>query len=559
MKNIFTKTILLLAFLGLNFNDAKAQYVDINNAALLYVIQSVYPSCVVNNQLDTTCSGILNATTFSIDNQCQCLPNVDDLNGIQYFKHLQTLNISSQPVVAASPLPSSLKKLIANWTFTQNWNGPIPVDLSNLPDSLEHLESTNCHLTNAFLPSLPSRLTYLNLSNNKLTSVPTLPDSLNYFNCSTNLITSLPALPDNLNYFNCSINLITNLPVLPNALEELWCYTNSLTALPSLPSSLTIINCNFNDISNLPNLPTSLEGLSCSDNNLSSLPNLPSTLKSLNCKVNQITNLPNLPSLLESLDCSKNDLSIIPNLPATLNLLYCDRNQLSNLPSLPNSLLYLVCNHNQLTSLPTLPNYLTILNCTKNLLQGLQSLPNTITQFYVDSNNISCLPVLPNLIYPTYFKIAGNPITCVPNYVPAMNAATLALPLCQDNDLINNPAGCDQSKGIIGIVYKDTYNYCVIDNNEAKLKNIKVKFFNPINNQFGSTYSISNGIFNYVTDPGTYITLIDTLDKPYSTNCLYPGTDTTVVTTIAAPLVTNVNFGLVCRPGLDLNVQSVKS
>jgi uncharacterized repeat protein (TIGR01451 family) len=89
------------------------------------------------------------------------------------------------------------------------------------------------------------------------------------------------------------------------------------------------------------------------------------------------------------------------------------------------------------------------------------------------------------------------------------------------------------------------------------LQNIKVNFFNPLNSQFGITYTAPNGVFNYPASAGTYFVLVDTLNKPYQANCLYPGIDSTIVTTVSNPLASNVNFDIKCRPGLDLNVQSV--
>ena len=134
-----------------------------------------------------------------------------------------------------------------------------------------------------------------------------------------------------------------------------------------------------------------------------------------------------------------------------------------------------------------------------------------------------------------------------------MHAADLALPLCA----AGNTNGCPVVKGIVGKVYKDANNNCALDANENTVQNIAVKFYNPITNVFGTSYTASNGWYDYDCNPGTNFVLVDTLNKPYYSNCTYPGIDSTVVTTAANPLAQNVNFDIKCRNGLDLGVQSI--
>lgn len=56
---------------------------------------------------------------------------------------------------------------------------------------------------------------------------------------------------------------------------------------------------------------------------------------------------------------------------------------------------------------------------------------------------------------------------------------------------------------------------------------------------------------------GQYTVVIDTLNKPYTAECLFPGLDSTVVLSGSNPLETQVNFNLKCKPGFDVGVQSV--
>jgi hypothetical protein len=164
------------------------------------------------------------------------------------------------------------------------------------------------------------------------------------------------------------------------------------------------------------------------------------------------------------------------------------------------------------------------------------------------------LPQLPaSLIDSNEFNISNNPLNCLPNYVPAMHAADLSLPLCASG----NTNGCPVVKGIVGKVYKDDNNNCTYDANENTVQNIAVKFYNPITNVFGTSYTAANGWYDYDCNPGTNFVLVDTLNKPYYAICSYPGIDSTVVTTTANPLAQNVNFDITCRNGLDLGVQSI--
>lgn len=240
--------------------------------------------------------------------------------------------------------------------------------------------------------------------------------------CYNNQLTSLPSLPNSLQKLYCENNQLTSLPTLPNSLQELVCDSNQLTILPTLSNSLTYLSCNNNQLASLPTLPNSIIWLYCGNNQLTSLPTLSNSLKYLACGNNQLTSLPTLPTLLETLECRFNQLTSLPTLPNSIESIYCNNNLLTSLPTLPNTpFLLLFCGNNQLTNLPTLPDSYFYLNC--------------------DSNNISCFPIFPSLI--SNLSITGNPFTCLPNYVLAMDSATLTYPLCISGDTINNPNGCD--------------------------------------------------------------------------------------------------------------------
>jgi uncharacterized repeat protein (TIGR01451 family) len=145
----------------------------------------------------------------------------------------------------------------------------------------------------------------------------------------------------------------------------------------------------------------------------------------------------------------------------------------------------------------------------------------------------------------------------LPNYVAAMDAATLAYPLCIDGDLLNNPYGCAGAEDIVGFIYTDANSNCIKDSGEQSINNIPIKQYDMNGNLLGQTYSFSNGIYNFADSLGTYTIVRDTIGKPYTFPCNYPGLDSTVTLSIANPLISNVNFDIACKLGIDVGVQAV--
>jgi len=383
--------------------------------------------------------------------------------------------------------------------------------------------------------------------NNHLTSLPTLPDSLQRLDCNDNQITSIASFPNLLIYITCYNNLLTSLPTLPHSLKSLECYHNQLTSIPLLPDSLQFLYCYNNPITSIVSFPNSLTFLECHNNQLTSFPALPNSLKVIFCSNNQLTSLPVLPNSLTDLYCEKNLLTSLPALPDSLSILWCRNNQLTSLPVLPDSLQYLRCDSNQLNSLPSLPHNLKNISCSHN--------------------NISCFPTFPNTImynYDFYFDISGNPYTCLPNYIYAMNGyhgETLTyymnISLCMQGDTLHNSNGCSGADGITGFTYKDINANCLKDSEDLNLINIPLIIYDSNNNFLAQMQSFTNGFYNFVQTPGTYSVKIDTAGMPFKAQCLNPGVDSTITTTNSNPLATDVDFNITCKPGFDIGVQSV--
>ncbi|MES2514543.1 MAG: T9SS type A sorting domain-containing protein [Bacteroidota bacterium] len=440
MKNLLT----LLASL-LCLSSLKAQsYVTISDTSFVSWLQLNIPAAMSGNQLDTIHADVTSRKQISIQNK-----HIVNLNGIQYFDSLKTLNCSVNVydtldlrISNLPALPGMLDTLICDGnkldslpvlptgllylSCSQNSLDSLPV----IPNTVKFLECWGNQLTG--LPVLPDSLKSFNCCNNSIYTMPNLPIGLLTFTCSSNQLHSLPALPDSLTSLNCSINPILNLPPFPNSLVYLDCSGDSLVALPTLPNNLIDLLCHNNYLTALPALPTTLNFMDCSFNQLAALPTLVNSLHIINCSSNNLTALPTLPNALYKLICSSNPLPALPTLPNTLAILYCDNDVLTVLPALPNSLIELDCSTNPLNNLPALPGALNILDCHSDLLTLLPALPNSLGSLYCFSNQLTTLPALPNSLY--NLNCNANVIIALP-VIPA----SLGVLTCNSNQLTSLP------------------------------------------------------------------------------------------------------------------------
>jgi Leucine-rich repeat (LRR) protein len=313
--------------------------------------------------------------------------------------------------------------------------------------------------------------------------------------------------------------------------------------------SLANLSCSYNEITSISVLPSFLISLNCSDNYLISLPVLPNSLSQLFCSNNLINNLQTLPDSLTNLSCFNNPINNLPPLPNTLTFLDCGEIQISTLPDLPNSLTYLRCDYNQLTNLPILPSSLTYLNCSYNQLTTVPSVPNVMSTFIVNDNNISCLSYLPQAN--GFGDISNNPLSCVPN----QRSYSLNLPLCMENDSINNPNNCI-GLNIGGILYQDIDSNCYPNPSDIFIQNVPVKLYDSQNNFLAQSYTI-NGVYGFnILLPDTYQVKIDTINLLVGMACGQSSTRSVILTS-ANQTIQNINFPVVCNSAYDVLVQSV--
>ncbi len=270
--------------------------------------------------------------TMDIEQGEECTEHAEGASG--------TLQVSPLPAPAAPQTPAEYDAVWSEWkraapaeelrgraatvqricTCLNNGSRELNVGesgLTALPDCLPaHITTLviphNNYLTS--LPTLPSGLEVLTVSDNQLTSLPPLPAGLEVLTVSDNQLTSLPPLPAGLQTLTVSGNQLTSLPPLPAGLEVLTVSGNQLTSLPLLPAGLELLTVDRNpQLVRLPLLPERLQTLSVDDNpQLTRLPALPSGLQLLFASNNQLTRLPALPSGLRSLSVFGNRLTRLP-------------------------------------------------------------------------------------------------------------------------------------------------------------------------------------------------------------------------------------------------------
>jgi Leucine-rich repeat (LRR) protein len=306
-------------------------------------------------------------TTLNVSN---C--NITNLEGIQEFAKLETLNCSSNQLTSLD----ITKNLSLTSLHCEN-NKLVMLNLNNGKNTL--FPNTSLLLTNN------PNLTCIQVDNETYsnTNWVNFKDSTASFSTFCEIFTAIPDsnFEDRLIALNIdkdgkngkvvtsSINKILSLNVNKSnianltgiedfsALEELMCNENLLTTLDlSKNIYLNRLECNSNQLTNLNNSNNLLiRSLECTNNKLTSM-NISQNvfLANLNCSSNQITNLSTTNNvLLSSLYMGNNKVSAL-DLSKNVNLMYitCHNNLLTSLDISNNKKgQYVNCNNNKLTYL----------------------------------------------------------------------------------------------------------------------------------------------------------------------------------------------------------------
>lgn len=253
-------------------------------------------------------------------------------NGLQDFR-LARNTITSLP--AFSELPNTLKVLTLEDNKITTIGGNTWAGLDN-KNNLEHFSIQNNKITTSVIDWNHfggSKLKYLNLSHNKISSVPNtwngLTDDSNLELLGLNTVGLVWDLKNNLDWSR-----------LPKSIKTLDLGNNKIKRIPedwgTLPTNLETFNLSHNVI----------PAISTKDSDKKTWNGLPSGLKHLNLSSNLVEVLPNswtwIPAGLITLNLNDNKVGIIPNknkqnswegLPPTLTHFGLSGNYISNFPT----------------------------------------------------------------------------------------------------------------------------------------------------------------------------------------------------------------------------------
>jgi uncharacterized repeat protein (TIGR01451 family) len=171
--------------------------------------------------------------------------------------------------------------------------------------------------------------------------------------------------------------------------------------------------------------------------------------------------------------------------------------------------------------------------------------------FSIHNNNISCLVNLPVVSNSSNASISNNPFTCVPNQTNYSGS----LPLCYDNDPINNPNNCQSVVNITGNVYTDLNSNCTYNNTDWNTQNIPVKVYDMQNNFKELSYTM-NGVYSFAAlQPDSFQIKIDDVNLPIAMACGQSNTKIVELDSLSQS-ITGKDFPVICDT-IDNKVKSI--
>jgi serine/threonine protein kinase/Leucine-rich repeat (LRR) protein len=365
---------------------------------------------------------------------------------ISSVTQLIELDLSSNSITGSLPsLPAALTTLLLS---DNSLTGQLPdfpaaiewfdVDSNSLdgtiPPFLNWASSANISMRSNSLvgtiPSVTANTCYLDLSYNKLTgAIPDMSAALATLDtillAGNSLSGQIPSLPSKLTRINLeNMGLSGTIPELPSAMTQFYASGNSLSgSLPSLPSAIAHFLVSNNRLSGtIAPLPDSLTAFEVAYNSLTG--KLPTTTVVTSNAVLHGRRLYTLPSRLVSFVVDHNALSgpLPESLPSSMVAFAAGNNAFTgSLPSLDSSTalaLFDVSHNRQLGG--TLPSTL----CSVTSLKSMMALGNNFTCYE------PCFPGSTYFDYLSAFTLY-NPTT-IPNYKVCMNEQLTAL--CDIND-----------------------------------------------------------------------------------------------------------------------------
>ncbi|MBL0047470.1 MAG: leucine-rich repeat domain-containing protein [Bacteroidetes bacterium] len=501
---------------------------------------------------------------------------INDLTGIEAFTQLSYLDCSFNMLTSLDlSVNTTLTKLYCSYNQLTSLYLPASASIvelycdSNQLTSLDLSANTaitvlNCghnQLTSLDL-SANTAITVLNCGHNQLTSIDMSNNSaIAELHCGHNQLTSLDLSANNsITHLSCSRNLLTVLNVSTNiAITQLFCDHNHLTSLDlSSNTFLTQLFCDGNSLLNLDlSANTAITYISCAVNQISNLDLSANTaLVYLNCFSNHLTDL-NLSdnTLIDNLECAHNQLTSLDlSTNIAITKLFCSQNQLDSLDLNVNSALTtLVCSYNQITSLDlSTDTAITTLYCEHNQLTSLDlSFNRALSTFHCDNNNLSNLKIKNGHNIGLFnFRTTNNPnLSCIE--VDSVNFMRNHFSNMVDTFTVFS-SNCSGVEPIKGYIFKDTDSNCFYDSWDSPVANVLLKLYDSTNVLVQQIYNKASGFYQFNVPIGSYKVVLDTTGF-YTFQCAQPGIDTTIITSFGD----TINFDVICKSGIDLNVHSI--
>jgi Leucine-rich repeat (LRR) protein len=204
-------------------------------------------SCYFNsNDICVICSDLLPPNVKVVSFYGNCLRS--DGLPLRWGQSLETILLERNEIRTTNTVaewPPFLKTLSLD-------DNPLEDIPQRLPPSLELLSISYCKLRK--LSDLPPHVKKIRAYYNSISTVSQLPEHLEYLHLGQNKIQSYTffrhALPSKLAFLNLDSNLLTSLPdTLPDTIQTLSVASNNLTSLPThLPASLKLLIANKNRI-----------------------------------------------------------------------------------------------------------------------------------------------------------------------------------------------------------------------------------------------------------------------------------------------------------------------
>jgi len=502
---------LIFIFLSIiEFSTVKSQIINIPD--------SIFKQKLLTLEIDTNNDGNIDESealdvthlNLEMDDFNNDEKEIKSIEGIQYFKNLQELNLNNNPIDSINLFENNKLEYLYcngnNFSFFLISNKNILKHLSlifnsletlDIPvmDSLEYLYLSGNRLSNIPIDNMP-RLKYLTISDNKLSQ-----DSTRIFNLHNNQsLEELDLKRTNFSQINISNTSIRELAFSGEDIETISLENNdSLNSLWIAGTKLTSINFS---------LMPQLKSLMLSDTKLSSINfNTIPQLKSLNLINNENIETIDLSMLrnLWSVNCS-GDISSIKFPSNLINHFNCSNNKLTTLDLRNTQINNLYCNNNLIDSLNVYS--------TSNL-KNLQCKNNRISQLILNNDKLKSIDC-------SYNNITEIDLSKVPNL---LGLVAMSCKLQQlDLSMLNNLSSVSVSNNNIHkISLPSSMVELLCSNNlleSLNLDNTKIEWLFCNNNNIDSLNTTKNSILTRLDCSHNNMSkLIMNNDRLYNLNC----------------------------------------